>query len=163
MLFIIVTIATPFATIAPLLSSAQAEPGWRLVWSDEFNGKALAPPNSANWVYDLGAGGWGNRELETYTNSTDNAYQDGAGNLVIRAQRAPSGAYTSARIKTRGTFSFTYGRVAARLKIPQGQGIWPAFWMLGTDIPTAGWPACGEIDIMENIGREPSTVHGTVH
>src|SRR6266436_4735870 len=114
LLFLIATLSN---TIAPLLSSAQAEPGWRLVWGDEFNGKALSPPDSTNWVYDLGAGGWGNRELETYTNSADNAYQDGAGNLVIRAQRASPGAYTSARIKTRGTFSFTYGRVNARIKI----------------------------------------------
>ena len=148
---------------APLFVSAQALTGWQLVWSDEFNGPASTPPNSTNWVYDLGGGGWGNNELETYTNSTNNAYQDGSGNLVIRALQTSSGGYTSARIKTQGTFSFTYGRIDARIKIPQGQGLWPAFWMLGTDITTVSWPACGEVDIMENIGKEPSTVHGTVH
>src|ERR1022692_1736257 len=149
--------------LAPQFVSAQAQTGWQLVWSDEFNGAASSPPSSTNWTYDLGGGGWGNNELETYTNSTNNAYQDGSGNLVIRALQTSSGGYASARIKTQGTFSFTYGRIDARIKIPQGQGLWPAFWMLGTDITTVSWPACGEVDIMENIGKEPSTVHGTVH
>ncbi len=142
--------------------SAIAQTGWKLVWSDEFNGPANSPPDSTKWARDLGAGGWGNNELETYTNSTDNAYLDGNGNLVIVARQTPGG-YTSARMKTQGNFSTTYGRIEARIKIPFGQGLWPAFWMLGDNISSVGWPNCGEMDIMENIGREPSTVHGTVH
>jgi beta-glucanase (GH16 family) len=136
--------------------------GARLVWSDEFNGPAGAPLDRSKWAYDLGGGGWGNQELETYTNSPENVFQDGNGHAILRALRAASG-YTSARIKTQGKFDAQYGRIEARIKIPYGQGIWPAFWMLGNDIGTVGWPACGEIDIMENIGREPGTVHGTVH
>jgi uncharacterized protein (TIGR03437 family) len=143
-------------------ASIDLDAPWKLIWSDEFNGAAGAPPDPSRWTYDLGAGGWGNSELETYTNSPDNASQDGAGNLVVRAVKSGSG-YTSARIKTQGRFSVTYGKVEARIKIPAGQGIWPAFWMLGADIDQVGWPACGEIDIMENIGKEPTTIHGTLH
>ena len=136
---------------------------WRLIWSDEFAGPAGSPPNRAIWTYDLGGGGWGNQEKEVYTNSLDNAFLDGDGHLVIQAIATPSGGYTSARLKTEGLYSLMYGKVEMRARIPYGQGIWPAFWMLGTDIDTAGWPRCGEIDIMENIGKEPSIVHGTVH
>lgn len=120
-------------------------------------------PDASKWTYDLGDGGWGNHELETYTKSIENVSQDGHGHLVIRAINAGSGSYTSARIKTQGKFTVQYGKIAARMKIPHGQGMWPAFWMLGANIESAGWPACGEIDIMENIGKEPSVVHGTVH
>jgi beta-glucanase (GH16 family) len=134
---------------------------WTMVWSDEFNGPDGSSPDPSKWTYDLGAGGWGNGELETYTNSTTNVLQKG-GNLVITAVKSGS-SYTSARIKTQGLFDHGYGRIEARIKIPYGQGIWPAFWMLGNDIATRQWPACGEIDIMENIGKEPSTVHGTIH
>jgi uncharacterized protein (TIGR03437 family) len=143
-------------------ASIDLEPTWQVLWSDEFNGPAGAPPDPARWTYDLGGGGWGNSELETYTKSADNVAQDGAGNLVIRAIKTGT-SYTSARIKTQGRFNFTYGKVEARIRIPAGQGIWPALWVLGADIDQAGWPACGEIDIMENIGKEPSTIHGTVH
>jgi beta-glucanase (GH16 family) len=132
-------------------------------WSDEFDGPAGAAPDPAKWVYDLGAGGWGNKELESYTDSRANSYLDGEGHLVIKALRTAPGKFTSARLKTQGKFSFTYGRVEARIKIPYGQGIWPAFWMLGDDIKSKGWPDGGEIDIMENIGREPDMIHGTVH
>jgi serine/threonine-protein kinase len=135
----------------------------QLVWSDEFSGAPGSPPDSTKWVYDLGANGWGNHELEAYTNSRANSYLDGQGHLVIRALEATPGKFTSARLKTLGRFSFKYGRAEARIRIPYGQGIWPAFWMLGDDIEAKGWPTCGEIDIMENIGREPDTVHGTVH
>ncbi|HZS55662.1 MAG TPA: glycoside hydrolase family 16 protein [Bryobacteraceae bacterium] len=135
----------------------------RLIWSDEFDRSANSPPDETKWSYDLGGGGWGNHELETYTNSAVNVHHDGQGHLVIRATQSASGAYNSARIKTRGHFSFTYGRVEARMKLPRGQGMWPAFWMLGDNIGTAGWPSCGEIDVMENIGREPNIVHGTIH
>src|SRR6202035_2719519 len=92
-----------------------------------------------------------------------NSYLDGKGNLVIEVRQPAPGQYTSARLKTEGKFAIAYGRIEARIKLPAGQGIWPAFWMLGAGIPKAGWPRSGEIDIMENIGREPSMVHGTVH
>jgi uncharacterized protein (TIGR03437 family) len=143
-------------------TTVDLQPSWKLVWSDEFNAAAGTGVDRANWDFDLGGGGWGNNELEAYTNSTENVVHDGAGNLVIRAVKGSAG-YTSARIKTQGKRTFQYGRIEARIKIPYGQGIWPAFWMLGADIGSAGWPACGEIDIMENIGKEPATVHATVH
>lgn len=134
-------------------------------WSDEFNGPAGSAPDSANWTYDLGNSGWGNNELENYTNSPANVFQDGQGHLVIRALAA-NGTYSSARIKSQGLYSFEYGGVEASIKIPYGQGIWPAFWMLGSSIDTVGWPQCGEIDIMENFGaqaNDASTNRGTVH
>jgi beta-glucanase (GH16 family) len=142
---------------------------WKLVWSDEFNGPTGSRVDSSKWVFDLGGKGWGNQELESYTNRPQNVYlQDG--NLVIQARQenytGPDGVnrnYTSARLKTAGNFSQTYGRFEARIKIPFGQGLWPAFWMLGDDTGKIGWPNAGEIDIMENIGKEPSTVHGTIH
>jgi beta-glucanase (GH16 family) len=134
-----------------------------LVWQDEFDGPANSTPDPKKWAYDIGATGWGNHELEEYTRDSANAFVDGEGHLVIRAMRTESGKYTSARLKTKGQFEFQYGRVEARIRIPYGQGIWPAFWMLGKDIDVAGWPKCGEIDIMENIGKEPFLVHGTVH
>ncbi|MBS1877496.1 MAG: endo-1,4-beta-xylanase [Acidobacteria bacterium] len=144
-------------------AATDLSPGWKLIWSDEFNGAAGSPPDGSKWAFDLGGGGWGNQELETYTNNAANIFQDGAGNLTVRAVRGPDGQYTSARMKTQGKFEFQYGKAEARIRIPSGQGLWPAFWMLGADIATANWPACGEIDIMENIGREPATVHATVH
>ena len=134
-----------------------------LLAADEFDGPAGSAPNPAVWRYDLGAGGWGNAELETYTDSRRNAALDGAGNLVITAQREADGSYTSARLKSEGTSTAQYGRIEARIRIPRGQGIWPAFWMLGANIKSVGWPRCGEIDIMENIGKEPGIVHGTLH
>jgi beta-glucanase (GH16 family) len=145
-------------------------PGWKLVWSDEFNGTDGSAPDSSKWTYDTGGKGWGNNELECYTNLPQNAQIKG-GNLVITAMQQPgyacSGAttnnYTSARLKTQGLFSQAYGRFEARIKIPAGQGMWPAFWMLGDNIGSVGWPTSGEIDIMENIGKEPSTVHGSLH
>jgi beta-glucanase (GH16 family) len=142
---------------------------WRLVWSDEFSGADGSSPDSSKWTYDLGGKGWGNQELESYTNRKENARID-KGNLVITAlKESYTGAdgltrdYTSARLKTLGLFAQTYGRFEARIKIPAGQGMWPAFWMLGEDISSAGWPKCGEIDIMENVGKEPGTVHGSLH
>ena len=131
-------------------------------WSDEFDGAAGTLPNPAKWTYDLGGGGWGNQELETYTNQPTNVQLDGNGHLVIRADRA-GGGYTSARIKTKGLFSPQYGHIEARIRLPFGQGIWPAFWMLGANYPATPWPDCGEIDIMENVGREPSVNHGSAH
>jgi beta-glucanase (GH16 family) len=143
--------------------------GFTLVWSDEFSGPDGSSPDSSKWTFDTGGNGWGNNELESYTNRTQNAQLKG-GNLVITAQKENyTGAdgiprnYTSARMKTQGLFNQAYGRFEARIKIPAGQGMWPAFWMLGKDISSIGWPKCGEIDIMENIGKEPGTVHGSLH
>jgi beta-glucanase (GH16 family) len=157
-----------FALCAIGLAALQAQnaappDSWRVVWQDEFDGAAGTPPNRAKWTYDLGQTGWGNAELQNYTNSSENSFHDGQGHLVIQAIALPDGHYTSARLKTQGLATFTHVRVEARMKLPSGQGIWPAFWMLGADIATVGWPRCGEIDIMENIGKEPAMVHGTVH
>jgi len=136
-----------------------------IVWSDEFNQPDGSAPDPAKWGYDTGGGGWGNNELETYT--TTNARIQG-GQLVIEADRVIAAGktnYTSTRMLTQGKGSWAYGRMEARIKIPRGQGIWPAFWMLGTNIDSVGWPTCGEIDIMENIGKtsDQGTDHGTIH
>ena len=140
-----------------------APPGFsRLVWSDEFNGSTI---NSANWGFDLGGGGWGNNELENYTSRPENA-RIVNGSLVIEARRENFGgnAYTSARMKTQGKQSFGINTwVEARINAPEGQGIWPAFWMLGNSISTVGWPSCGEIDIMEIQGQNPFRNFGTIH
>ncbi|MGC9947461.1 MAG: glycoside hydrolase family 16 protein [Bryobacteraceae bacterium] len=153
-------LACLICSIAVLASAAEDR---RLIWSDEFNGAPGSPPDPTKWVYDLGGSGWGNHELEVYTDNRGNAHLDGQGHLAIRALQATPGKFTSARLKTQSKFAFEYGRAEARIRIPYGQGIWPAFWMLGADMKRKGWPTCGEIDIMENIGREPDTVHGTVH
>ncbi|UWP79116.1 lectin [Dactylosporangium fulvum] len=161
------------ALVVPLMGTASAAPApGPLTWSDEFNGPAGSAVDQSKWRFDIGGSGWGNNEQQYYTNSTRNAAMDGAGNLVITARRENPGnyqchygtcQYTSARLLTSATFTQTYGRFEARMKLPRGQGIWPAFWMLGNNIGSAGWPTSGEIDIMENIGREPNTVHGTIH
>ena len=144
---------------------------WKLVWSDEFDGPRGSLPDSSKWSPVTGGEGWGSKELEYNTNN-QNAYLDGQGNLVLEARNGnPMGymcwygscQYTSAQLSTRGHFSFTYGGIEARIKIPYGQGIWSAFWLLGDNCATVGWPTCGEIDIMENIGREPDLIYGTVH
>ena len=144
------------------LTSAPAQDR-RLIWRDEFDGAPGSPPDRAKWVYDLGGQGWGNQELEVYTDSRANSHLDGQGHLAIQALHPMPGKFTSARLKTQGRFTLEYGRVEARIRIPYSQGIWPAFWLLGADVKSKGWPACGEIDIMENIGREPDTVYATVH
>ena len=155
----------------PAVPPATSPAGWTLVWSDEFNGPDGSAPDPSKWTYDTGGRGWGNNELECYTNRLQNSQIKG-GNLVITAEQesvpfacadGSMNNYTSARLKTQGLFSQAYGRFEARIKIPAGQGMWPAFWMLGNNITTAGWPTCGEIDVMENIGREPGTVHGSLH
>lgn len=139
---------------------------WLLAWADEFDQPDGSPPDPCKWTFDRGTGnsGWGNNELQYYTARTNNT-RIAAGHLVIEAHREDFGGrnYTSARLKTQGKLSWAYGRIEARIKLPQGQGIWPAFWMLGANIDFARWPACGEIDIMENIGSKPHTVHGTIH
>ncbi|QNI36391.1 glycoside hydrolase family 16 protein [Edaphobacter albus] len=145
-----------------------AHTGWKLVWNDEFNGPDGSPPDLAKWTYDTGGRGWGNKELESYTSRLENVQQRG-GNLIITARKESytgldgiERPYTSARIKTQGVFAQTYGRFEARMQLPLGKGIWPAFWMLGEDVKTASWPACGEIDMMENIG-EPDVIYSTLH
>jgi len=138
---------------------------WTLVWSDEFDGAAGTPPNPDIWVPETGGDGWGNAQLEYNTDRTENASHDGSGNLAIVARQEAFGgnAYTSARLSTNGTLSQQYGRIEARIQMPVGSGIWPAFWMLGDNFESIGWPSCGEIDIMEFRGQEPAIVHGTVH
>jgi beta-glucanase (GH16 family) len=145
---------------------------WTLSWSDEFDRAADAPVDTSRWGFDLGGGGWGNQELQFYTSRAENVAHDGRGNLLITAiAETPAGSscwygacrYTSARLLTKGKFAQAFGRFEARLKVPVGQGMWPAFWMLGDDIDRVGWPRSGEIDVMEHIGREPQTVHGTLH
>ena len=156
-----------------MLLPAQTASGWHLVWSDEFNAAANTPPDATHWNYDLGDGGWGNGEQETYTNSINNAFQDGQGHLVIRAIKDANGNFTSARLLTgidnssdAVNLSWQYGKIEARIKLPFGPGVWPAFWMLGSDYYTVSWPDCGEIDILENFGAnsdDASTAHGTIH
>jgi len=166
-----------FAQAAPAVCPAGQTCGWKLVWSDEFNGPAGASPDSTKWNFDLGNnGGWGNHEAETYTQSTDNVFQDGQGHLVIRAIKDAQGNYTSARLQTGAPGATThgadgnwqYGRIEARIKLPFGHGVWPAFWMLGENISQVSWPRCGEVDIMENFGvyenvDNTSVNNGTIH
>ena len=153
-------------THSPAISSP---PGWTLTWSDEFDQPDGSAPDPAKWKIETGGNGWGNKELEYYTSRPRNVHVRNGNLEMIALKEAYAGAdgvtrnYTSARLKTLDKFDQAYGRFEARIKIPYGQGIWPAFWMLGNDIETIGWPGCGEIDVMENIGREPAIVHGTIH
>jgi beta-glucanase (GH16 family) len=153
--FCLVTIAT--SQSLRVVSPSQT---WNLVWSDEFDSTSV---NGSNWTYDTGGSGWGNSELENYTNRPENASVRN-GTLLIIARKEPYGgnSYTSARLKSQNLRTFTYGRIEARLKLPAGQGLWPAFWMLGSSITQVGWPKCGEIDVMEHINAVP-LVYGTMH
>jgi len=159
---------SPVATTPPASSPgvppAAASPGvpstatWQLVWSDEFDSNAV---NTSNWNFETGGGGWGNNEQEYYqANNATNA----DGNLVITVKKetVQNNLYTSARMTTQGKKEFTYGKIEARIKIPSAQGLWPAFWMLGANINTVNWPACGETDIMEHINTD-SLIYGTIH
>jgi beta-glucanase (GH16 family) len=146
---------------------------YQLVWSDDFDSVKGALPDAKKWSFELGAGGWGNQEYEVYTNSPNNVSTDGMGSLAITATKAPTTPYPtyySGRIITKGFFSKTYGRFEARIKLPYGPGIWPAFWLLGANKDsldannkTIGWPQCGEIDIMELNGSKPNIINGTIH
>jgi beta-glucanase (GH16 family) len=146
---------------------------YKLVWSDEFDSVSGALPSAKKWMFELGAGGWGNNEYEVYTKNPANISTDGKGNLAITAIKTPTTpypTYTSARIITKGLFTQTYGRFEARIKLPYGPGIWPAFWILGANKDSLdsnnnpiGWPQCGEIDIMELNGSKPNIINGTVH
>jgi beta-glucanase (GH16 family) len=133
---------------------------WNMIWNDEFNGSTL---DLTKWTPETGATGWGNNEWQNYTNTANNIqFSDGQLHIVARNDGPPGLQYTSARLITKNNFSFKYGRVSGRLQIPTGQGIWPAFWMLGANIDQVSWPACGEIDIMEHVNNEPK-IHGTTH
>lgn len=165
--FVPVTGQTMVSTVAVALQSASTATTTLL--SQQFDGPAGSPPDAQVWQYQTGSG-WGDGELERYTASTANARLDGRGDLVIEARRsgpAPGSAgppsYTSARIDTQGSFSFRYGLVTVRAKVPAGDGLWPAVWLLGTDAGTVGWPACGEIDVMEVRGAQPSIVYSSIH
>jgi beta-glucanase (GH16 family) len=147
-----------------VLGCTEPEGPWVLKWEDDFAGAAGALPNKANWRFDVGTD-WGNAQLEYDTDRASNASLDGAGNLAITArQESFQGRnYTSARITTKGLQEFKYGRFEARIKLPAGRGIWPAFWLLGANIDMVGWPQTGEIDVMEYRGQEPSVVIGSLH
>jgi beta-glucanase (GH16 family) len=156
----------------------QAAVSKKLIWKQEFTGKSGVKPSSKIFNYDLGGGGWGNYEHQAYTNH--NATLNGTGALNLKLQRITvdltdlyetcpidtvgnACEFESARIQTKGKLNFQYGRLEARIKVPVGDGTWPAFWLLGSDISSNAWPNCGEIDIMETKGSEPFTVHGTAH
>jgi beta-glucanase (GH16 family) len=145
-----------------------------LTWSDEFNSTdSRSMPDPANWTFETGSNGFGNQELETYCSygssqppcdaARPNAFVGRDGYLHIVARDDRYGHYSSARIRTEGLRSFQYGRIEARIRIPKGEGFWPAFWMLGDNIHEVQWPACGELDIMENIGKKPGTIYGSIH
>lgn len=142
---------------------------YQLVWEDDFSGPAGQSPDAAKWTYDIGIGpgndGWGNQELQYYTDRPENVALDGAGNLAItaRSESYAGRAFTSARLNTKGLFNQAYGRFEARIRMPWGPGIWPAFWLLGANIDEVSWPQCGEIDIMEYRGQEPNLIHGSLH
>ena len=147
---------------------AAAAPHGKLVWSDEFNGPAGGAPDPAKWSIVISGAGFGNHELETYTDRPENVQQRD-GNLVITARKESFTGpdkiqrdYTSARLQTKDHFAQTYGRFEARMKLPAGKGIWPAFWLLGNDVDTTHWPACGEIDVLETIG-DPHVMYSTLH
>ena len=156
-------VAPDFISAPPTSTPIPVPDGWDLIWHDEFDGNTI---DSSNWTYDLGGGGWGNGEMQVYTDASENARLEN-GLLVIEARKEEleNGGFqfTSARLKTQGLQTFQYGRIEARIKVPQGKGFWPAFWMLGENFPEVGWPDCGEIDIMEYVGREPDLVIGTMH
>jgi beta-glucanase (GH16 family) len=143
---------------------------WTVVWSDEFDEPGVSGPNPALWNYDIGGNGWGNHELQYYTDRSPTNAVVRDGSLAIRAineeYAGPDGverSYTSARLHTRGRFAVAYGRFEARIRIPSGEGLWPAFWLLGDNVDAVGWPECGEIDILDHIGSEPSSVHSALH
>jgi beta-glucanase (GH16 family) len=169
-----IKIASIFGLLSLLVSSCvqddfqKLQPRkWVLTWSDEFEGSLGALPDTSKWSFDIGTGigGWGNQELQYYTNRPENISTDGNGNLVITVLNQPFGGspFTSSRIKTKSRFDQAYGRFEARLKTPYGPGLWPAFWLLGSNVDQVSWPNCGEIDIMELRGQEPHVIQGSIH
>ncbi|MEP7110307.1 MAG: family 16 glycosylhydrolase [Ferruginibacter sp.] len=160
------TIVTMDGTYFPVVDAGYSTPksytGYNLTWSDEFTG---APINLNNWNFETGGNGWGNHELEYYTNSSKNAFITNGGYLVMEARKETIGTsnYSSARMQTLGKREFQFGRIDIRAILPKGKGVWPALWLLGTNISTTAWPACGEIDMMESLGHEPNKTYGTMH
>ncbi|MBN1798417.1 MAG: glycoside hydrolase family 16 protein [Spirochaetales bacterium] len=148
--------------IDPDLYSKIADPAYKLVWSDEFDYQGK--PSSDKWVFDVGGHGWGNVEQQYYTDRLENAeVKDGKLIITSREESYEHRYYTSARIKTEELHSWLYGRFEIYARLPKGQGIWSAFWMLPHNFKNATWPQCGELDIMENVGQMPGVIHGTVH
>jgi beta-glucanase (GH16 family) len=156
-------VAALLLVLGVLMGGGEPKRG-ELLWHDEFDGPAGQLPDSTRWQFDVGTD-WGNLQLEYDTNRARNVSLDGHGNLVITAREEPfeGQPYTSGRIKTKELFERSHGRFEARIQLPIGQGIWPAFWMLGSNLDEVGWPQCGEIDIMEYRGHEPNLLHGTIH
>ena len=165
-LLIALLLITLMISCSPTLfktKAAQVEvpEGWDLVWHDEFDGRKI---DTDNWTYDIGGWGWGNGELQFYTSRQENArLEDGMLVIEARQEKYEDSYYTSARMLTQDLQEFQYGRIEARIKVPEGKGLWPAFWMLGSNFDGNNWPDCGEIDIMEYIGKEPDLIMGTVH
>ncbi|HVJ04434.1 MAG TPA: glycoside hydrolase family 16 protein [Candidatus Saccharimonadales bacterium] len=169
LVFLILSTFSSFAGTTRNAPSQPSQQQWQLVWNDEFDGPDGSAPDAAKWSFVVEGNGFGNQELEYYTARPENTHIE-KGHLVITARKERfTGAdgvtreYTSGRINSQKKFEQQYGRVEARIRIPKGQGIWPAFWMLGNDVGKVGWPQCGEIDIMENVGFEPEKVHGSLH
>lgn len=164
-LLMLALVATGLATSCGSSEEVGSPKRWELTMADEFDGEAGTPPDPAIWTYDVGGDGWGNNQLEFNSDRIENVSLDGAGNLRIRAleESFMGNDYTSGRIKTQGLFEQQHGRFEARIKLPEGAGLWPAFWMLGANIDVVPWPGCGEIDIMEFVGRDPGRMFGTLH
>ncbi len=160
----LVLAAVPAALAGCTRPSSPVAADWTLIWQDEFDGAAGTSPDHARWGYDIGTD-WGNAQLEFDTARPVNVSLDGAGNLAITAREESyqNRDYTSARINTKDRFAQTEGRFEARIRLPVGRGLWPAFWLLGANIATTPWPDCGEIDIMEYRGQEPNVLHGSLH
>jgi beta-glucanase (GH16 family) len=165
--FISILVAGMLIAVGP----AGAHPR-QLIWADDFNGPPGGSPDPAKWRFDLGGGGWGNGELQDYTSRASNASLDGHGDLKVTARAESytgedgvSGRYTSARLQTLDTFQFMYGRLEARIRVPRGKGLVPAFWALGSEAygGPGAWPASGEIDAMEIRGAAPRVLYGTLH
>jgi beta-glucanase (GH16 family) len=169
-LFVFAFLFLPASARQETAGPPPVDTSWVLTWSDEFNGPDGSPPDPSKWTVESGAHGWGNNELECYTSRPRNVHEEN-GSLVIEAIKenfagsdGKLSRYTSARLKSQSHFSQLYGRFEARIQIPAGRGMWPAFWMLGDDFSTVGWPTCGEIDVMENAGgTQPAVIHGSMH
>ena len=159
--FVIVGCTQPMSLLPARATPIPTLSGWNLVWQEEFEGETINP---ANWTFDIGGWGWGNGEAQFYTSHPENAcLEDGMLVIEARQEKYENSYYTSARLKTQGLQNFQYGRIEGRIKVPSGKGLWPAFWMLGSNFDGNNWPDCGEIDIMEYVGKEPDLIMGTLH
>ncbi len=167
------TLISTFLLSAPVAYASWFHRKEKLVWQEKFKPHGSPRPDPAIWSYDEGGDGWGNGELEFYCAygsskrpcdpASPNAFVGKDGFLHIVARKIPDGRFTSARLLSHKLKTFQYGRFEARIRVPAGQGMWPAFWLLGEDIDQVKWPACGELDVMENIGKLPDTIYGSVH